>query len=124
MKRDSDKRRMLMALYETGATYSQIAQHFNISKQAAWKAVYRAYDGNPPKRLPQHYPFLAKWIEENCHGSVSEFARQIGFNRETVRLILRGKRLPNMVIIDSILGVTGLTYEKAFYIKKGGSSVA
>ena len=61
------------------------------------------------------YPNIERWIDLNCHGSISLFAETCGLTVSTVaRWMSGGTARPRKDSIDLILERTGMTYEEAF----------
>lgn len=59
------------------------------------------------------YKGIAKWMTEN-DVSCYKFSALCGLEHNNMMNILKGKHNPSKYTIDSILDVTGLTYENAF----------
>lgn len=109
-----------IALRDQGMTYQQIADIVGVSKQrvaqicgktAEWQ--FRAITKNGCI-----YPYWRAWMNAN-RVSRNELVRRMGFS-SAVKLShwMRGDSFPTKQQIDSILRVTGLTYEQLFY--RGG----
>ena len=107
---------------DSGKTYQEIAEKFNISKQR----VYQIIGSNGPKFF-RHitatgciYNGVRQWMNDN-KVSITEMTRRlygnyspVNFNR--VRNKLNGSASITKKYIDKILEITGLTYEVAFAV--------
>lgn len=96
-----------------GATCQEIADKFGVTRQR----INQIIPGRRSK-LEQAvnscvYHGIANWMQENeCGYAVLE--RKTGLARAVICNALTGKCSPTKKTIDSILRVTGLTYEEAF----------
>lgn len=105
---------------ELGMTFQQIADKYGVSRQTVAEATCRqGYQFRHFTKERCVYPFLRRWLNEN-KVSVSEFTRRMGLagssnSRNIYSNYFKGKQYPSKQVIDGILKVTGLTYEKLFY---------
>ena len=109
------------ALRNSGWTYQQIADKYGVSRQSVSEimAKYKrsAFQGFNEKRCV--YVGLRNWLNENrC--SLKELHRRMyghnsgGNSKDRYKRLLRGEGLFNKNDIDSLISVTGLTYEELF----------
>lgn len=113
----------MLCMRNGGKNYSEIAQHFNISKQRVYQLI-----GNSNPSFFRHiqptgciYKGVRKWMNDN-KVSVTEMTRRIYGNYNpcsysAVRNRLCGLLDMNKKHIDKILQITGLTYEVAFELE-------
>lgn len=94
----------------------------------SWRQVGHAlgYDGRSVQRdmervvrRPQHrprtpYTALARFIMQECGGSIREFARMCRLPYSTMYAVLSEERAPGEATVERILETTGLTVEEAF----------
>lgn len=59
------------------------------------------------------YPNIEKWLNDNRY-TVMEFSKEVGVHSGTMSSHLLGRSYPTKPVIDSILKVTGMSYEEAF----------
>lgn len=113
----------IVKMREEGATYEKVAHRFGMSKQRAYqiyrkvsKTRKRAFGKNRPKSV---YVNLEDWaIKHQC--SWLELASRANIKPEVFyRAFVHGEgRNTHQAIIDRLLSVTGLTYEKLFKREK------
>ena len=96
-----------------GATYQEIADKFGITKQRI-NQILPCRTNRLKKAVNSCiYRGIANWMQENeC--SYTCLAIKNGLTKPTIFDVLTGKNSPRKKTIDSILKVTGLTYEEAF----------
>lgn len=103
-----------------GLTYRQIADKYGVSYQnialACGKAQPRGFRWFTESSCV--YPNVRKWLNENKI-SVRELTHRLGWewhksNFDKVTEYIRGDCYPRKEIIDKLLSITGLTYEKFF----------
>lgn len=119
-----DRKAYMVGLHKGGMTLREIAKTVGISPQRVSQII-----GGEDKRLFKGFTEercifvgLREWLNEN-KVSVNELCRRIYGNahaKSSAKLAreLRGEWVMNKRKIDSILKITGLTYEKAFEIKE------
>ena len=103
-------------LLEDDMNYSEIARKLNVSRQAVHQAVTRYKNKTFVKPTTCVYPGLRNWMNAN-RVKVSAFIRlcdSSGKSDRTIRYYLNGEKDMRKSTIDTILKVTGLTYEQAF----------
>lgn len=109
---------------EKGMKYREIAEKYGVSSQVVAQACGKAQ----PSRFRFWtektciYPNVRAWMNENKITS-RELQRRLGWETCSVNYIyisdyLSGKTYPRKQIIDKLLSVTGLTYEKFFETEK------
>ena len=103
-----------------GATYTQIAKEFGISKQRVCKMLSNGNESYFKTITEKHCSFVGirEWLNKN-KVSITEFIRRIyGVYHEERRKMMLGyltkKHDVKKQMIDRILEITGLTYEQAF----------
>ncbi len=99
-------------LQEQGMTIAEIARRYGVSRQCVSQALI---DYRKPKEVRLgvdrvQYPAIRKWLQNN-HCSFTDFEKRCGCCLRTG--LMKGKGMRKFAI-DSILRVTGLTYEQAF----------
>ena len=101
-----------------GKTYKEIAEQYGISHQAVAAVCCKSVDSQfrPWSADRCIYPNVRSWLNDN-KVSLSEFIRRMGEvpgGGYTGRFggYLKGKYFPGKEVIDKMLAVTGLTYEK------------
>lgn len=103
---------MIRTMHEKGFTYEEIGQLLGISKQAAHNAAVRIVKGfNATSVEKVKYTGLRNWMMSN-QVSVSELSNRCGYAKMYASIV--GESEPSKKYIDSILAVTGLTYEQCF----------
>ena len=108
---------LYMAARAEGLTYREIAEKYGVSHQAVSQAcAQRMGYFKPYTKEEVVYPNLRKWLNEN-EISRSEFTRQLNripnsTSRTQVSEWFRGRCYPTKKIIDRIIAMTGLSYEK------------
>lgn len=117
------KAAVYMADRERGMTYHQIAEKHGVSRQAVAQACSKYSPGHfrPYTAEQVVYPNLRRWLNEN-KVSRSEFVRRMGLlpegsNLDHVRNWFSGRYYPIKRVIDSMLEVTGLTYEELWEVE-------
>lgn len=95
-----------------GCTYQEIGERFGLRKQAVHQSL-----AHPTRRVscPENiaYPGLARWMTENGVARRA-LAERCGMADSNMSSLLLGRTNPTKKYIDSILAVTGLSYEEAF----------
>lgn len=109
---------------DKGLTYQQIADKYGVTRQNVGIACAKY---NPNKFRFQSedkviYPNLRNWMNTNKVG-VSELLRRMRMspgtgNHSMMRAVLRGKSNPRKALVDTLLSVTGMTYEELFEVSK------
>ena len=114
----------MQAMRDEGYNYTQIAEAAGVSKQRIFQLIGGEQRNRTPKPLTETecvYPNLRKWMNEN-HVSRGELTRRL-YNGTTppracerVNKFLNGtvNHIINRQFLDSILKITGLTYEQLF----------
>lgn len=109
---------LYMAAREEGLTYPEIAKKYGVSPQAVYIACAKrgARRFKPYTEKEVIYPNLRRWLNEN-EISRSEFARRMdripnASTRAQIGAWFRGDCYPLKSVIDKIIEVTGLSYEK------------
>lgn len=111
---------------QSGMTCKQVAERHGISVQYVSMITSGCCGTDDFKTVtPQRciYPNLRRWMNENKCG-VPELVGRMYLSRESanvakLRRILRGETIPTKDWIDSLIDVTGLTYERLFSEKEG-----
>lgn len=109
-----------IAARNAGKTCAEIAAEFGVSRQAGSQLCAR-YEPNKFKRITPTgciYPAWRDWMNEN-RISKNELLRRMGTtpsagNSARLSSYMTGEHYPSKPIIDKLLSVTGLTYEKLF----------
>ncbi len=108
---------------EKGLTYREIADKYNVT----WQNVQRAC-GKVNAQLFRVvtaekciYPNLRKWMNLNKVGN-SELLRRMdmlpgGTNQSRLRELLKGTYQPRKPMIDKLIVITGMPYEKLFEVE-------
>lgn len=122
-KVNKEKIAEMRELKKQGKTYQEIGNILGISRQRVHYLIGNKNEFLFKKILPNKciYVGLRKWMNENkvCF---SELTRQIyghsnPNNQALVKKRISGKTTFHKPFIDSILKITGLTYEEAFKIE-------
>lgn len=110
----SKRSELIRKLHAEGLTYERIGEIFGISKQA----VHQAATSKPKDYFHEmtisqkvKYIGLRKWMLKN-RVSMSKLEQLCGMSK--LHKSLSGECEPRKRTIDSILSVTGLTYEECF----------
>ncbi len=118
-KENIERKTQMLKLISEGLTYEEISQKFGVTKQR----VYAICGGRRERRAVNIteaqcvYPNLREYMIKNkC--SITELTRALyGDSHATcismVRFLLQGGN-SRKKLIDGILALTGMTYEKAF----------
>lgn len=114
------RREIALEMREDGMTYQQIADELGCSKSYVGQLL-GAFNPLHFRAVTEEgciYPGLREWMNDNKVGR-SEMLRRMGkaaWPRHVSKLsgILRGHHDPSKATIDSILKVTGMTYEECF----------
>lgn len=108
-----------------GMTYREIAEKHGVTYQAVACALGKsdAAKFRPWTKDRCIYPNLRNWLNEN-KVSLKEFVRRTdavssGRNLCSYSAYFSGKHYPQKAVIDKILEVTGLTYEKLWEVDNG-----
>lgn len=121
-ERKVEREAEMMEMRRAGASYTEIAERFGLSKQRVYQIVgvrNKAYF-KPITQAQCVYPYLRKWMNDN-EVSVAELCRRMrgnaaGTNLSEVGHILTGKgKCMQKKTIDKLIKATGLKYEKLFY---------
>ena len=96
-----------------GATYQEIANKFGVTKQRINQILPCRVHKLGKAVNSCIYRGIANWMQENECGYAC-LAMKTGLTQLTIFNVLTGKRDSHKKTIDSILEVTGLTYEEAF----------
>lgn len=107
---------------DKGLSYREIAEKYGVTYQN----VAIACGKHNPSRFRYHkengviYPNVRQWMNDNKI-SIAEALRRMGFSTSTnnsnmLSCVLRGKHNPRKEMIDKLIGLTGLTYEKLFEV--------
>lgn len=117
------KAAIYMADRERGMKYHQTAEKHGVSRQAVAQACSKYSPGHfrPFTAEEVIYPNLRRWLNEN-KVSRSEFIRRMGnvaatTNFTNMKKWLSGENYPINRVIDSMLEVTGLTYEELWEVE-------
>lgn len=114
----------MQTMRDEGYNYAQIAEAAGVTRQRIFQLIGGEQKNRTPKPLTETecvYPKLRKWMNDN-HVSRTELTRRlhngVGNPRAYERLncFLNGttRQIIRKPFIDSILEVTGLTYEQLF----------
>lgn len=122
MKKNPTKSDLYRAERKSGMTYEQIAKKYGVSRQRVGQAcgVSRESSFRPHTSSSCVFVNLRDWLNENLV-SRSELVRRTGrevggVNSEVFRKYLTGRSDPPKRVIDQLISITGLTYEKLFEI--------
>jgi len=97
-----------------GQTFQTIANKFGVSKQYIQQILPRENQRLNMAIDSCIYPNISAWMRENNCG-YSAIAKSVGVKTESIRQALSVRRNCRKNIIDAILGITGMTYEEAFW---------
>ena len=108
---------------DAGMTHQQIADKHGVSRQYVSQvcATHNPSQFRAVKKEHCIYPNLRAWMNKNrC--SRAELARRMGYSSEpcsSLRLgdYMMGRFAPRKPMIDKMLEVTGMTYEKLFALE-------
>ena len=114
-----DKKTIARALRDQGFTYQQIADKLGVSRQRVCQICGRQDEAHF-RVVTEHcvYKNIRQWM--NLHRvSRNEFVRRMGLtadaeNSQRLGRVLRGEDMPRKDYIDSMMKVTGMTYEVMF----------
>jgi hypothetical protein len=121
MNKKTDRNAEMVKMRESGATYTEIAKRFGISRCRVWQMVGRDRGFNFRPLSPERcvYPNLRKWMNENKI-TKAELTRRMRGNATSGNVVeidsfLSGK-IEGMAkkTIDKLILVTGLPYEALF----------
>ena len=105
---------------KSGMTLQQIAEKHGTTKQYVSTITCQIGTGHFQRVTVKRcvYPNLRAWMNNHRVG-VTELAGRVGIsmeanNIETLRNVLRGRTQPKKNLIDKLLSLTGMTYEKMF----------
>lgn len=121
MNKKADRNAEMVKMRENGATYSEIAKRFGVSRCRVWQMVGRDRGFNFRPLSPERcvYPNLRKWMNENKI-TKAELTRRMRGNATSGNVVeidsfLSGK-IEGMAkkTIDKLILVTGLPYEALF----------
>lgn len=106
----------------SGSTLQEIANEFGISKQRVEQVLNgvgpRAINRKLfPKRAKCIFPRITKYMDEK-EMSLNKFAFDSGLDYYKIRSAFSGRTELRMSEINTILRVTGMTYEEAFKTKE------
>ncbi len=115
-------------MYREGKSMRDIAEHFNVSKQAVSQVLFYGErvrrDGAIFENIP--YKGLYEYFAENKSMSIPKFARIVtnNFNPASTtnkfRRLLEGKGVSLCKRwIDNMIDLTGMTYEHLFELREG-----
>ena len=103
-----------------GLTYQEIADKYGVSKQRIGQvcAEYNPFYFRPWSETSCVYPNVRNWLNKNKI-TKAELIRRLGLTLHythytRVGYYLRGEHYPSKKMIDALLDMTGLTYEKFF----------
>ena len=107
-------------LREQGMTYQKIADELGVTKAYIAQLV-SGFNPRYFRAITEEaciYPGLREWMNDNKVGR-SELVRRMGKHTwpatvSTLSYVMRGDHEPTKGTIDSILKVTGMTYEECF----------
>lgn len=105
----------VMEMYDNGVSLTDIAKQFDVSRQCVHQAVNK-YKQFKVKETACVYSGLRNWMNAN-HIRISQLCKMDEFNGKkayTLRLYFKGSSEMPKSVIDTILRITGLTYEEAF----------
>ena len=113
-------RERAVELREQGFTYQQIADKLGVTKAYIGQLV-SGFNPRYFRMITEEqcvYPGLREWMNDNKVGR-SEMVRRMGKHTwpatvSTLSYVMRGDHEPTKTTIDSILKVTGLSYEECF----------
>jgi transposase-like protein len=97
-----------------GESHRAVGEKFGVSKQYVQSLIPARGIRMEAAAESCVYPNIAEWMRENKMG-FSKIARAIGMTPQTVRHSLTGEGEPRKYLIDSMLKLTEMTYEQAFY---------
>lgn len=104
----------------SGMTLQQVAEKHGITRQYVSAITCRLGTGHFQLVSATRcvYPNLRRWMNEHRVG-VTELACMVGKSMvandiDKLRRVLRGETQPRKSLIDKLLSITGMTYEKLF----------
>lgn len=120
----TERQKTALRLRADDLTLDEIAEKMGISRQRVGQLLDTACERNHASRYKKRniiYPNINKWlIEKNM--SLTRFAKACGYTTSVpIRNCIIYDRNVNKAVIDSILMVTGMNYETAFY--RDGNSI-
>ena len=96
-----------------GCSWRQVGAALGYDARAVQRDLERMVRrGQRRPRTP--YTALARFIMQECGGSIKEFARLCGVPYSTMYAVLTEERAPGEGTLERILATTGLTVEEAF----------
>lgn len=121
-KRKNEREAEMLEMRRAGASYTEIAERYGISKQRVYQIVGARNKAYFRPITPERciYPYLRKWMNDN-EISIAELVRRGRGNASAtnwceLKAVLTGKaRAVTKPTIDKLINATGLTYEKLFY---------
>jgi hypothetical protein len=102
------------AMILNGASQREVGEKFGVSKQYIQSLIPATAIRMDAAAERCVYPNIAEWMRENKMG-FSGIAKAIEMTPQTVHRDLTGKGEPRKYFIDSMLKLTEMTYEQAFY---------
>lgn len=127
MSGNKERKAQMEKMLQNGATYSEIAAAFNLSRQRVFSIIGGRLENHFKEITAEEcvYPNLRKWLNENRVTRAELCRRLTGGNTHpktysSVLAFCRGKttRTPKQTI-DKYLLVTKLTYEELFATEAG-----
>ena len=100
-----------------GASYQKIADRFDVSKQCIHQLLFGVVSSKSVDSRINRYKFpnIIKWMDNNSV-TLKEFGDKVipGKGKDAIYRKLSGKSSFTMKEVQTVLDVTGMTFEEAF----------
>ncbi len=108
-----EERELAFEMRLDGKSWEEIAEALGYDaesvRQDMLRAINKRHKGNAII-----YPAIAKYIAENCNGSIYIFACRCNMSKSTMYAIICEGEKPSRKMASKILAETGLKYKEAF----------
>jgi transposase-like protein len=120
----TDKQKLkALEMLLAGASYREVARKFDVDRCVVEKMFRPVIGKRQGRPLGSFYPNLREWMDEHGYSS-NTFAARLGCSQSNMAKLMRDGGNPQKNVIDSILELTGMTYEECFAKEKAPEDAA
>ena len=103
-----------------GKTWAQIGEILHYDEQTVSKDLHGVIKRLPKRRAGIRYPRLREYVKQQCNGSITVFAGQMGVSPYHLRRVLVHGDKASPKLSSKIQAATELTGEQAFSEEETG----